>query len=911
MLIVSASILPQTHRQAFNMSSPPAGAQSVNVKVNHFGVTRRFKLNLRDISINTFEDKIREFLHIPAGYPCKIERYSDSAGSYVVLDRSNISVYKQLHRAAKAKAKLKIRVTDIQMTPEPQKPEPASVETEEEAEPEAEPLIEASSSNDSIEKADETTDEKANEKADEEADEEANEKANEPTEAISDSQGQAFTASVCAIAEPQAKHVAQSPPAAPEVPKKDPHDWLTNFNTELDSLSIFSPHYNKEPPKNILEVGTPPISETTRVSPYASLGFGDFRVCCNSCERTIPDSHYHCNKCDDDDFDLCMSCVQSGITCHGADHWMIKRFKRNGIFVTSTTEKLPPKAKAKQPKKESFPDPVKELEELRKKLTDELDIASGFSPAPAKPPVPAYKPLYNIRACNNCVQERPEHHFLHCTTCEDFDLCKSCFAKDNHGHHPKHAFFPAVPNSHVDDNISAKLAPGRNKSHNAICDNCDNFIRGIRHKCLDCPDWDYCNDCMAQGHVKHAGHRFAPIYEPLPERFQFKSRTIHQGICCDGPLCGSNSIVTYISGVRYKCAVCPDTDFCAACEAHPTNTHNKTHPLIMFKTAVRQAVVSTSGFDPNGVAMPPMGDCPAKATQSPKPTLSSPRAVVNVEPLAPVVAKEAEKVVESEPEVQEKEEPKAEPDVKTAVAVPEKKPLSASDLGAVYVRDTIMDGTVLQPNYVFEQTWVLRNSGDVAWPAGCAVKFVGGDYMGHVDSSHPAGISELVSASESTVCYDALEPGQEYPFTVLLRTPPREGKIISYWRLTTPDGLRFGHRLWCDVNVQTPKTVSDVAAIGSDESNKKEEAAVESSQMVFPKLEKESPVASIHQDSPSKEDSPSPSHEAEFDELEEWKGEAEAWVGSEDGFFTDEEYDILDASDEEFLEESKLKAAKK
>ena len=199
-------------------------------------------------------------------------------------------------------------------------------------------------------------------------------------------------------------HVAQSPPAAPEVPNKEPHDWLTNFNTELDSLSIFSPHYNKEPPKNILEVGTPPISETTRVSPYASLGFGDFRVCCNSCERTIPDSHYHCNKCDDDDFDLCMSCVQSGITCHGADHWMIKRFKRNGIFVTSTTEKLPPKAKAKQPKKESFPDPVKELEELRKKLTDELDIASGFSPAPTKPPVPAYKPLYNIRACNNCVQ---------------------------------------------------------------------------------------------------------------------------------------------------------------------------------------------------------------------------------------------------------------------------------------------------------------------------------------------------------------------------------------------------------------------------------------------------------------------------------------------------------------------------
>lgn len=523
---------------------------------------------------------------------------------------------------------------------------------------------------------------------------------------------------------------------------------------------------------------------------------------------------------------------------------------------------------------------------------------------------------------------------MHCTTCEDFDLCKTCFAKDNHGHHPKHAFVPAVSNSHVDDIVSSKLGAGRNKAHNAICDKCDNvrlrrpslhssglvsnrtltehqFIRGIRHKCLDCPDWDYCNDCMPSALVEHAGHRFAPLYEPLPEPFRFRNRTIHQGICCDGPLCGSNSIVTYISGVRYKCAVCPDTDFCGACEAHPSNTHNKTHPLIKFKTAVRQAVVSTSGFDPSGVAMPAMGDWPAKTTQSPKPTLSSPRAVVNVEPLEPVVTKETEKAVESQPEAKAKEEPQKERDVKPAVAVPEKKPLSASDLGAVYVRDTIMDGTVLQPNYVFEQTWVLRNSSDVAWPAGCAVKFVGGDYMGHVDSNHPAGISELVSASESTVCYDTLEPGQEYPFTVLLRTPPREGKIISYWRLTTPDGLRFGHRLWCDVNVQTPKTVSDVAASGSDASNKKEEPAVESSQMVFPKLEKESPVASIHQDNASKESSSSPSHEAEFDELEEWKGEAEAWNGSDDGFFTDEEYDILDASDEEFLEESKLKAAKK
>lgn len=42
-----------------------------------------------------------------------LERYSDSAGSYVRLDSDNTAVYKQLFRAAKAKSKLRIKVTTI------------------------------------------------------------------------------------------------------------------------------------------------------------------------------------------------------------------------------------------------------------------------------------------------------------------------------------------------------------------------------------------------------------------------------------------------------------------------------------------------------------------------------------------------------------------------------------------------------------------------------------------------------------------------------------------------------------------------------------------------------------------------------------------------------------------------------
>lgn len=46
-----------------------------------------------------------------------IERYSDSAGDYVLLDSKNHSVYKQLFRAAKAKLKLRILVTVTDAAP--------------------------------------------------------------------------------------------------------------------------------------------------------------------------------------------------------------------------------------------------------------------------------------------------------------------------------------------------------------------------------------------------------------------------------------------------------------------------------------------------------------------------------------------------------------------------------------------------------------------------------------------------------------------------------------------------------------------------------------------------------------------------------------------------------------------------
>lgn len=51
-------------------------------------------------------------------------------------------------------------------------------------------------------------------------------------------------------------------------------------------------------------------------------------------------------------------------------------------------------------------------------------------------------------------------------------------------------------------------------------------------------------------------------------------QVVHSYVNCDG--CGVKGLV----GIRYKCAVCPDFDFCEKCEA--TIPHS--HPFLKIKT---------------------------------------------------------------------------------------------------------------------------------------------------------------------------------------------------------------------------------------------------------------------------------------------------------------------------------------
>ena len=334
----------------------------------------------------------------------------------------------------------------------------------------------------------------------------------------------------------------------------------------------------------------------------------------------------------------------------------------------------------------------------------------------------------------------------------------------------------------------------------------------------------------------------------------------------------------YIVGDRYKCAVCHDTDFCAACEALPTGHHNKTHPLIKIKTPIRSVTVSAIGQKDDGEHLYTMGDrLPQTSSKS-----------TETAPAAPPVnaATQVQTMAEVPPTVPAKQEASTQ-----ETTVP-------GTLQAVFVNDTIPDGSSIAPGATFQQVWTLRNDGPSAWPAGCAVRFIGGNTMFDLGNDMPIPVSQLAKAQSSNVVDRKVQVGEDVDFAVTLRAAANPGKLISYWRLKTADGLPFGHKLWCDVNVEVPKVPEPSSEEIAKESANEEGKVVEQSQMIFPKLDKESPVASLHEAERAAEVEPVQDKDAD-DEPDDVDFDDES---SEDAFLTDEEYEMLSADEDEIPE---------
>lgn len=463
----------------------------------------------------------------------------------------------------------------------------------------------------------------------------------------------------------------------------------------------------------------------------------------------------------------------------------------------------------------------------------------------------------------------------------------------------------------------ALLAPGRNFRHFAICDGCDKQVYGVRHKCFTCPDWDLCSTCYKSVNEIHPGHRFATIYGALGAPGNAFEQH-HYGIYCDGPHCTTKSHYNWIRGVRYKCAICPDFDLCARCEASPHNKHNSTHPLIKFRTPIRSVTVQTVQ---DGQTSNPMGD----PIPQPRATNSSTsvQTVAEVKPVEEVIAPSKEEVAKTE----------ASAVVEASGAEVKEKDVYVNDRGVVllsahYIEETIADGSVFKAGTSFTQTWTLSNEGTIDWPAGTSLHFIGGDHMG---------------ATDITSTTAPVQPGQRASFSVNLTAPHFvDRNAIGYWGLITPCGVRFGQQLWVEIEVarqvkEEPKDVNtaSVSAPAAKEEDKlvvglesvhpvktEEDKASQdlltashTSEMIFPTLDKESNVASadasvaslVHDAVPSTSSAPAPvalsttdSAPLQFDDVSDIVSDYSIGDDDLEVFISDDEdFEVLTASDDE------------
>ncbi|KAL9000587.1 MAG: hypothetical protein Q9169_000880 [Polycauliona sp. 2 TL-2023] len=841
------------------------------------GENRRFKLALRDLGANTLPDKVsfhsiydphfldsslwlmhhqlRSLLNVPPTQTVTFERFSDSAGSYIALDSNNPAVYKQLYRAAKAKLKLRIKatITDV-ASPEPDStltpsrlPAHCYNPSKTAGTPSLEPIAtEQHLLRDLV-----------------------NSTLN-PTANVKSSLG-----------------ASDHPPQKPTHRFKLPYDPCTSPSVTASTA-----------PCCLLDTENPVMGPITKdAAPKEASSLEDFQMQLQLLEqqnkqRLLMARHTH---------QPYQPHQPATLQDYQMQVMLLEQQSKKRLLMARQEQEIPNSGEAPVPR--SFTADASMVTDLtnksangRKQPVDDSKISTGAGP-------------FTI-CCNECHETIPNAHW-HCSTCNagDFDLCAACIEKgvlcdsEDHwlikrtvkdGKVAKSTTETIPPKAKLESKQATQAA---STAHNDIS---NDLMYRTCNSCVE--DWDFCSACIRTARTTHTGHRFIPLNEAIP--FTNHRGPVHYNINCDGPLC--KDVKTYIVGDRYKCAVCHDTDFCAKCEALPANRHNRTHPLIKFKSPVRNVSVTTLGEKENGEHMCTMGDqlpqFMSKATET-IPVAPSTNAATQVQTVADI--KPVDAILEQPKE-----------DVSKAAI--------SQELQAHFIRDAIADGAVLPRSQQFEQVWTLRNPGPHAWPTGCSVRFVGGDAMFNVDPNHPLSVANIYKATESNTIDHEVRIGEEVDFTVVMRTPEREGKAISYWRLKTADGFPFGHKLWCDVVVQQGQNEEIKPAAGTDVKGEVKMAASEhqspiikeedqtstGSQMIFPTLDKESPFSSTHEAASSPATSPSATGANVAVTAKEEKGLLEDVenlsladdVSTDDGFMTDEEFEMLEASENDFAE---------
>ncbi|XP_057459971.1 protein JOKA2-like [Actinidia eriantha] len=115
---------------------------------------------------------------------------------------------------------------------------------------------------------------------------------------------------------------------------------------------------------------------------------------------------------------------------------------------------------------------------------------------------------------------------------------------------------------------------------------------------------------------------------------------------------------------------------------------------------------------------------------------------------------------------------------------------SGLKLNSRFVTDVnVLDGTLMAPSTPFTKIWRMRNNGSTVWPQGTQLLWVGGDKL-----SVEVSVELQISA-------DGLPVENELDVAVDFTAPEHPGRYISYWRMASPSGQKFGQRVWVLIQV--------------------------------------------------------------------------------------------------------------
>lgn len=126
---------------------------------------------------------------------------------------------------------------------------------------------------------------------------------------------------------------------------------------------------------------------------------------------------------------------------------------------------------------------------------------------------------------------------------------------------------------------------------------------------------------------------------------------------------------------------------------------------------------------------------------------------------------------------------------------------------AEFISDlNLCDGVTVECGSTLKKIWSLKNSGPNTWPQGCKLVFTGGDIR-------PAGADEEKNSGASDgIAVPCATPGHIVHLSIDIVVPSKPGRFRGTFRLQTPDGLRFGPRIWIDLIAKAKAAASPVKA---------------------------------------------------------------------------------------------------